>query len=92
MQLFLVQSQRSHSTVLTFDFVADEAALEGEEDYLNQLNSESELNVSNGGNDKIQAIIEHAANGDMSFDDIMAEWNQKWSDAQESLGIEVTEK
>lgn len=31
-------------------------------------------------------------NGDMSFDDIMAEWNQKWSDAQESLGIEVTEK
>ena len=72
--------------------VADEPALEGEEDYLNQLNSESELNVSNGGNDKIQAIIEHAANGDMSFDDIMAEWNQKWSDAQESLGIEVTEK
>ena len=56
------------------------------------MNSESELNVSNGGNDKIQAIIEHAANGDMSFDDIMAEWNQKWSDAQESLGIEVTEK
>lgn len=90
--LALVPGSESKISFDGVDFVADEAALEGEEDYLNQLNSESELNVSNGGNDKIQAIIEHAANGDMSFDDIMAEWNQKWSDAQESLGIEVTEK
>ena len=43
------------------------------------------------GNDKIQAIIEHAANGDESFDDIMNEWNQKWTDAQESEGVEITE-
>ena len=49
------------------------------------------LNFNNGGDDKIQAIIEHAANGDESFDDIMNEWNQKWSDAQEAEGIEVTE-
>lgn len=90
--LAIVPGSESKISFDGVDFVADEAALEGEEDYLNQLNSESELNVSNGGNDKIQAIIEHAANGDMSFDDIMAEWNQKWSDAQESLGIEVTEK
>ena len=90
--LALVPGSESKISFDGVDFVADESALEGEEDYLNQLNSESELNVSNGGNDKIQAIIEHAANGDMSFDDIMAEWNQKWSDAQESLGIEVTEK
>ena len=55
------------------------------------LNADSELNFNNGGNDKIQAIIEHAANGDKSFDDIMNEWNQKWSDAQEAEGIEVTE-
>lgn len=90
--LAIVPGSESKISFDGVDFVADEAALEGEEDYLNQLNSESELNVSNGGDDKIQAIIEHAANGDMSFDDIMAEWNQKWSDAQESLGIEVTEK
>lgn len=90
--LAIVPGSESKISFDGVDFVADEPALEGEEDYLNQLNSESELNVSNGGNDKIQAIIEHAANGDMSFDDIMAEWNQKWSDAQESLGIEVTEK
>lgn len=90
--LAIVPGSESKISFDGVDFVADEPALEGEEDYLNQLNSESELNVSNSGNDKIQAIIEHAANGDMSFDDIMAEWNQKWSDAQESLGIEVTEK
>ena len=29
--------------------------------------------------------------GDESFDDIMNEWNQKWTDAQESEGVEITE-
>ena len=53
------------------------------------MNSESELNINNGGNDKIQAIVEHASKGDESFDDIMNEWNKKWSDAQEANGIEV---
>jgi len=71
------------------EFVADETALAGEEDYLNELNAESELMINAGGDKKIQAIIEHAANKDMSFDDIMAEWNTAWSDAQSSLGIEV---
>ena len=69
----------------------DEPAIDGEEDYLNMLNSDSELNINAGGNDKIQLLIEHAANGDKSFDDIMTEWNQAWSEAQELNGIEVTE-
>ena len=73
------------------EFISDEPAVEGEEDLLSELNAESELNFFNGGNDKIQAIIEHAAKGDESFDDIMAEWNQKWSDAQAACGAEVTE-
>ena len=71
------------------EFVADETALAGEEDYLNELNAESELMINSGGDKKIQAIVEHAANNDMSYDDIMAEWNEAWSDAQSSLGIEV---
>ena len=58
---------------------------------LSELNSESELNFNAGGNTKVQAIVEHAFNGDESFEDIMAEWNQAWSDAQESLGVEVNE-
>lgn len=84
----------STETMLDFggvEFISDEPALSGEEDLLNELNAESELNVSNGGNDKIQKIIEHAANGTMSFDDIMAEWNQAWSDAQSRCGVEITE-
>ena len=71
------------------EFVADEPALTGEEDFLNQLNAESELNINSGGDSKIQLIVEHAANGDMTFDEIMTEWNQKWSDAQASVGVEV---
>ncbi len=71
------------------DLLQDDPAVEGEEDLLNSLNSESELNINAGGNDKIQAIIEHAANGDKSFDDIMKEWNEAWTSAQEAEGVEV---
>lgn len=82
----------STDTKLSFDgvtFLEDEPALEGEEDYLNELNSDSELNINNGGNSKIMEIIEHAANGDKTFDEIMADWNAAWTDAQESAGVEI---
>lgn len=71
------------------EFVANEAALPGEEDFLNELNAESELMVNAGGDKKVQEIVEHAAKGDNSYDDIMASWNEAWSDAQSTLGIEV---
>ncbi|MGN0405818.1 MAG: ABC transporter substrate-binding protein [Bariatricus sp.] len=71
------------------EFISNEPAIEGEEDLLNEMNAESELMVGAGGNEKVQAIVEHASNGDMTFDEIMNEWNQKWSDAQESLDVEV---
>ena len=79
-------------TKLAFDgveFLKDEPSVEGEEDLLNELNAESELNVNNGGDKKIQEIIEHASIGDMSFDDIMASWNEAWSEAQEACGVEI---
>lgn len=84
----------STETKLAFDgveFLQDEPALMGEEDNLNLLNADSELNVNNAGDKKIQLIIEHASKGDMSFDDIMASWNEAWSDAQEVNGIEVNQ-
>ena len=83
----------STGTKLSFDgvtFLEDEPSVAGEEDYLNEMNAESELNINNGGNTKIQQIIEHAANGDETFDEIMDEWNQAWSDAQDMNGIDVT--
>lgn len=70
-------------------FVPDDPAVKGEEDLLNTLNADSELMVTGGGKEKIQALIEHAANKDETFDKIMDEWNQKWSDAQEANGIEA---
>lgn len=71
------------------EILSEQVALPGEEDYLNEMNSESELNFNKDGNAKIQQIIEHASNQDMTFDEIMAEWTQKWNDAQESCDIEV---
>ncbi len=71
------------------DFIANEPALEGEEDLFNDLNSDSNLMIDAGGNDKVQQIVEHAANGDKTFDEIMDDWNAAWTDAQESNGVEV---
>lgn len=83
---------KNTDTKLSFEgveFLDDSPALEGEEDLLNEINSECELNVNNGGDRKIQEIIEHASIGDMTFDEIMDSWNELWTDAQESLGVEV---
>ena len=73
------------------EFLADADALDGEATLLSDLNAESELNINNGGNTKIQEIVEHAFNGDKEFDDIMADWNTAWTDAQTALGVEVNQ-
>jgi len=52
----------STETKLSFDnveFLQEAPAAEGEEDLLNELNSESELNYRAGGDRRIQLIIEH---------------------------------
>ena len=73
------------------EIVKNEPAPAGEEDFLNEMNSESELSFNAGGDAKVQAIVEAAATKSKSYDDIMAEWTEKWNAAQESCGIEVTE-
>ncbi|WP_455717064.1 ABC transporter substrate-binding protein [Anaerosporobacter sp.] len=73
------------------ELVSDDPAVKGEEDLLNALNADSDLMVSAGGNTKVQQIIEHAANKTMTFDEIMAEWNAKWTAAQESNSVEVNQ-
>lgn len=72
-------------------FVADESAVAGEEDLLNSLNADSGLMLNAGGKLKVQQLIEHAAMGDMTYDEIMAEWNADWTKAQEDNGVEITE-
>ena len=48
-----------------------------------------ELNINNGGNTKVMEIVEHASSGDETFDDIMADWNSKWADAQKTEGVDA---
>ena len=70
------------------ELIADEPAKSGEEDLFNNLNSDSELNLKNGGDSRVQSIVEHAANKDESYNDLVKEWNQKWNDALDSEGID----
>lgn len=72
------------------EFLVDTAAEVGKENVVSELNSESELMINQGGNTKLMEIVEHGANNDQSFDDIMGEWNQAWTDAQNSVGVEIT--
>ena len=56
----------STETKLAFDgvtFLEDEPSIAGEEDLLNEMNSESELNINAGGDSKLQNIIECAHDG-----------------------------
>ena len=53
------------------------------------MNAESELSFNAGGDAKVQSIVEAAATGSKSLDDIMADWTTAWNDAQDELEIEV---
>jgi len=73
------------------DFIADNPAKPEEATLPDELNAESALSLNRGGNEKVQKIIEAAFNGSKSFDEIMNEWNQAWSDAQKALNVIVNE-
>lgn len=80
------------ATLADFDgveMVSDLSAIPGEENFLNDINAESGLNINNGGDKKVQEIIEHAFNGTKTFDEIMNDWNQAWGDALTTLNIET---
>ncbi len=70
------------------EVVSNATSLEGEEDLMNEMNAESELNLNNSGDSRVQKIIE-AADAGIPYDELVAEWTQAWNDAQESLGVEV---
>ena len=69
--------------------LSDQPSVAGEEDFLNQMNSESELSFNAGGNAKVQRLVEAGVTGSETFDEIMADWAAKWQAAQDELGIEV---
>ncbi len=67
------------------ELVIDNPAPDGEESLYNDINNESEvgLNVSPDG---VSKILEAAVAGSPALDEIMADWNERWTAAQEKYG------
>ena len=70
------------------ELVSNNPPPEGEEDLFDQVNLQSEVGINNDDYTK-STILEAALTGSQTLDSIMDEWNQKWSDAQQLLGVEV---
>lgn len=68
------------------ELISDNAAVEGEEDLYDRMTNDAEVL---SGNDPVCEVLEGALYGTNTLDDIMNEWNQKWTTAQESNGVEV---
>ena len=69
------------------ELLPDNAAVD--QQLIDDLNADSGLAINRSGNEKIQKIIEHAFNGTKTFDEIMTEWNEAWSEAQADHNVEV---
>lgn len=70
------------------DLIVDNPAPEGEETLFNDLNTKSELGI-NSENTHVQRIVEAALDQSETMDDIVTDWNESWSKAQEDLSISV---
>ena len=69
-------------------FVYDNPAQKGEETLFNDLNTDSEVGLNS--NEKPDcAILEAALKHSKTIDEIMDEWNQKWTQAQEDNNVTV---
>ena len=82
--VILVRGPRESSVEL----VSNNPPPEGEEDLFDEVNNQSEVGINNNDYTK-STILEAALTGSQTLDSIMDEWNQKWSDAQQLLGVEV---
>lgn len=68
------------------ELVIDNPALEGEENLYNEINNDSEISL-NVSPDEKSRMVEAAIGGSETFDDIMDDWNERWTSAQESAGV-----
>lgn len=72
------------------EFVVDNPAPAGEETLFNDINNDSEVGI-NSDNYPDSNILEQAVTGGDTLDEIMAQWNEKWSKAQEKFNVEIYE-
>ena len=68
------------------ELLTNNAAVKGEEDLYDKITNDAEVL---SGNDPVCEVLEGALYGNATLDDIMNEWNDKWTSAQESNGVEV---
>lgn len=72
------------------ELLSNNPAPAGEEDLFDNVNNESEVGINNNDYPDCE-ILEAALYGTRTLDEIMDEWNQKWTSAQETLGVEVNQ-
>ena len=68
------------------ELVVNNPAPEGEETLFNDVNNVSELGINSSG-EVATEIVESAIDGSKSMDDLVKEWNEKWTAAQEAKGV-----
>ncbi len=70
------------------ELLVDNPPQAGEESLYDDIRMNAEVL---SGDYPVSEVLEAALYGDKSMDDLMAEWNQKWTDAQSSFAVEVAE-
>lgn len=68
------------------ELVVNNPAAAGEENLLNDINNDSELGLNVSGKMATQ-VVEEAISGGKTMEEIAAEWNEKWTAAQEKNGV-----
>ncbi len=74
------------SSFESIDLVVDNAAPAGEETLFNDINNDSELGINASGAIP-KEVLEAATKGDKTMKDMVKEWNEKWTTAQEKHDI-----
>ncbi len=70
------------------ELLSDDAALEGEENLYDDVRNTAEVL---SGDYPVSTVLEAALYKSESLDDLMDEWNEKWTAAQDSCGAEIYE-
>lgn len=68
------------------ELIINDPAPEGEETLANDINNDSELGINVSGYIP-KEIVEAATSGAPSMEEMVDEWNQKWTQAQENAGV-----
>lgn len=73
-------------TLEGIELVVNAPAAEGEENLWNDINNDSELGINVAGNIPME-IVESAISDSKTMEEMVTEWNEKWTAAQEANGV-----